>query len=89
MKAYTEKNISDKKIRTFKSSLNSHDLKWHCDKFDRIISVKNNTDWKFQYDNCLPIMFEKSKKYFIPKKTFHRLIKGNNDLVIEIQELNK
>lgn len=86
MVVYLEEKKEDLLYRTFNENIKSHDLKWHCDKYDRIFKVLHETNWKFQYDNKLPINLIVSKEYFIPKKTFHRLIKGTGDLKIEIKE---
>jgi hypothetical protein len=50
---------------------------WHKDLEDRYIYTSENTDWKFQYDNELPVRLEINKQLFIPKNTFHRLISDN------------
>jgi hypothetical protein len=46
----------------------------------------HDTDWKFQYDNDLPVDLS-NKKLFIPKETYHRLIKGTGDLTLKIFKL--
>ena len=71
-------------IREFKSTISERRLIWHRDKCDRIIEPINDTDWKFQFDNQVPIPLS---KLFIPKVTYHRLIKGSGDLILKIEEL--
>lgn len=71
-------------IRNFKSNLNSEELKWHWDEEDRIISVCGETNWKFQFDNELPINIDSKIK--VPKGTWHRLIKGDGDLTLIIEK---
>ena len=39
-----------------------------------------------QFDNELPKKLNVNEEYFIPKNTFHRVMKGSNDLVVEIIE---
>jgi hypothetical protein len=39
-----------------------------------------------QYDDALPIMLEKNKVYFIQAETYHRIIKGNGNLILKIVE---
>ena len=46
----------------------------------------HDTDWKFQFDNDLPVDLS-NKKLFIPKETYHRLIKGTGDLTLKIYKL--
>jgi hypothetical protein len=38
----------------------------------------------FQMDNKLPVILIESEKFFIPKNTYHRIIKGNGDLIVNI-----
>ena len=73
--------------RTFKSDLEQEDLKWHYDDEHRIMVITHETDWKFQYDNQLPIDLKVDTSYVIPKGEFHRLIKGIGDLEVKILKL--
>ena len=83
MKPYKETKIKENTyIREFKQNTNSNELVWHRDKEDRIIETINETDWMIQMDNELPKKIE--GKIFIPKETFHRVIKGSNDLKIKL-----
>ena len=51
--------------------------------FGKIIKSDN---WKIQMENSVPVKLEEGKVYFIPKDTFHRVIKGNSSLILEIEE---
>jgi hypothetical protein len=87
---YSEKSItsgdySETVIRTFVSDLNDEELKWHWDEEDRIIHPTNETNWRFQFDNELPI--EIDSKIKVPKGTWHRLIKGDGDLTLIIEKI--
>jgi hypothetical protein len=75
-------NISE---RTFNSSIDKSELIWHMDKEDRIVEVVENKNWLFQMDNQLPVKLE--GEIFIPKNTFHRIIKGDGDLKVKVQKL--
>ena len=44
----------------------------------------DTTDWMFQFENQLP--FPLKDTLFIPKDTYHRLIKGTGTLNVQIQE---
>ncbi len=72
-------------IREFSPDVATHELQWHCDHEDRIVEIVENTDWRFQLDNQLPILLKKT--IFIPKETYHRIIKGNNKLIVKITKL--
>lgn len=70
-------------IREFSQDTPSYELVWHRDKQDRIVQAINDTDWLFQLDNDIPRRLLKDK-LFIPKETYHRLVKGTGDLVVKI-----
>jgi hypothetical protein len=83
---FRENNISENTfIREFKSDTDSSEYIWHKDKEDRIVESIGETDWLVQIDNELP---KKIKgQLFIPKETYHRVIKGNGDLKIKLTKL--
>jgi hypothetical protein len=70
-------------LREFSNKTSSIEFVWHRDKEDRYVQVVSGTDWLFQLDNQAPQAFPKDK-LFIPKETYHRLIKGTGDLVVKI-----
>jgi len=85
---YDQTNISENEfIRFFSHDIDSKELVWHRDKETRLVEVLENTDWKFQMDNKLPITLSKGVKFKIPKGTFHRVIKGSDSLKIRIKEI--
>lgn len=77
--------LEEKDIRTFSQDVNQFELVWHRDKEDRIVTPLHSTDWKFQIDNDIPRVIQ--KEIFIPKETYHRLIKGSGDLKVKVQKL--
>jgi hypothetical protein len=83
---YKEEKISENTfIREFKQDNDSSEYVWHKDKEDRIVESIGETDWLVQIDNELP---KKIKgQVFIPKETYHRVIKGNGDLKIKLIKL--
>lgn len=83
---FSEERVSTNEyVRTFKHELETDELKWHWDDEDRVVEVIGETNWLFQYDNQLPIKM--IEKLFIPKRTWHRTIKGDGDLVVKITKL--
>jgi len=72
-------------LREFEESVDGDDLEWHRDREDRIVEVIGETDWQLQMDNELPKVM--TGKLFIPKETWHRVIKGNGDLKVKITKL--
>ena len=71
--------------REFDSHLDSKDLVWHRDKEDRTIHILEGLNWMLQMDNEEPFELVKGKSYFIPKMEYHRIIKGEESLIIEIE----
>ena len=59
-------------------------LVWHRDKQDRVVRVVSGSGWKIQFDNNLPVDLLEGKSYRIQKNVFHRVIKGDSDLVVEV-----
>ena len=85
---FVQTKLSENKaLRTFDESVNNAELIWHMDREDRIITVLESDSWKLQMDNSLPVELKKGKTYFIPKMTYHRIIKGSGSLVLELQFL--
>jgi hypothetical protein len=70
-------------IREFSQDTFPFEFVWHRDKEDRIVQAMHDTDWLFQLDNEIPQQLSENK-LFIPKETYHRLIKGTGDLVVKI-----
>ena len=73
-------------LREFKQSVDSEELIWRRDKKDRLVEVVKSHNWMIQLDNQLPIRLEEGKKYFIPKEVYHRVHKGDGNLVVKIYE---
>jgi len=70
-------------LREFSQNTSAFEFVWHRDREDRFVQATHNTDWQFQLDNQIPQRLSKDK-LFIPKETYHRLIKGTGDLVVKI-----
>ena len=86
MLPYKETELSyNQYIREFSSDIDDHELEWHLDREDRIVEVIQNEGWEFQLDNELPIHLQNT--IFIPKETYHRVIKGNGKLIVKITKL--
>ena len=59
---------------------------WHRDAEDRIVEVVSPGGWSIQFDNELPIVLNEGSKFFIPNNVFHRVIKGEDDLVVTVDK---
>jgi hypothetical protein len=77
-----------KLIRTFSTDVDSEELMWHQDLKDRNVTVIEGNGWLFQMENELPIKLEDAKQIFIPKLAWHRVLKGNDRLIVEIEEFD-
>lgn len=85
---YTELKVSNGKIRVFRENVQEEHLVWHRDLKDRRLVVLEGFGWQLQYDNHEPMDLLEGHSYSIDKMEFHRIIKGEGDLVIRIYEGN-
>lgn len=81
---YSERRKDNLIVRTFSQDIDEEELVWHRDRQDREVTVLEETDWQFQFDNELPQVLKNT--IFIPKNTYHRLIKGTGELNVHITE---
>lgn len=72
--------------RVFDQSVDSELLVWHRDKNNRHIFVLDGNSWQLQIDNKLPTVLIPGGTYFIPKESYHRIIKGVENLSLIIIE---
>lgn len=87
MKPYQEViNKDNSRLREFKVNIDDDELKWHRDEKDRYITILEGEGWQFQRDNELPLALQKGDVIFIKQETYHRVIKGSTDLIINIRE---
>lgn len=85
---FKEKIDKNKIIRTFSIDVDSDELIWHRDLKDRNVKVVKSGNWKFQTENNLPTLLQEDQEIFIKKGDWHRILKGDSDLVIEIVEID-
>lgn len=83
MQPYKEHQEDGYIIREFSDQTPNFEFVWHRDREDRVVEALHTTDWLFQLDNEIPQRLTENK-LFIPKETYHRLIKGTGDLVVKI-----
>ena len=86
VKPYIDNHNNGKIVREFSGDVSEDELIWHRDKRSRTVHVLSGNGWKLQLDDELPTNLEIGKQYFIIKNSYHRLIKGENNLVIRIEE---
>lgn len=83
---FKEKVTNGIKRRVFSEGVDDHELKWHFDKTDRKVKVVKSDGWLLQMDNDLPTRLNEGDIITIPKGVYHRVIKGNGDLIVKIKE---
>ena len=77
--------IEEGEVRTFSQNIDESEVVWHQDREDRVVDPLYPTDWLIQFDNELPKRI--TRLLFIPKGTYHRVIKGTGDLIIRVKKL--
>ena len=83
---FHQKKIKGRIVREFDADVDSNELVWHRDHADRYVKVRHGHGWQLQMENSLPIPLVKGKTYYIPKNSYHRVLKGDERLVVEIRE---
>jgi hypothetical protein len=83
VKPYTE----DGDIRTFYEHYDASEYVWHRDEEDRSIEVLEGNGWQIQFENTLPYLLKNGQTFDIEKYTYHRLIKGKDDLIVRLIKL--
>ena len=75
-------------IREFSKNVDADELVWHRDRSDRQIRIRGGSGWFLQIENQLPKPLIPGSTHYIKKNTYHRVIKGNSNLVVEIREFS-
>ena len=84
MNPYLDLEKSDElTIRKFSQDIDPTELMWHRDLKNREVKIVSGKGWKIQLENKLP---QDLDSIIIPKLSWHRVIKGEGDLVISIRE---
>ncbi|MDB4337419.1 hypothetical protein OAA09_00215 [bacterium] len=90
MKPYTETILNEGVIsRRFSKNVSPDLLIWHQDKHERVVKILEGNGWKFQIDESLPVVLKPGSEFLVPAFTWHRIIKGDSDLILKIQESKK
>jgi hypothetical protein len=85
MRAYCERILSENvSLRGFSEKIDPDRLTWHRDAENRIIIVVEGNGWMFQRDNEIPFLMETGDKIKVNAGEYHRIIKGEDDLIVTI-----
>lgn len=83
--AFCEVDTGDLTMRAFVEDVCEEELKWIRDRLHSIhLKVVGGRDWKLQLEHDSPMTLEIGKEYFIPRDMFYRIIKGKNNLILEM-----
>jgi hypothetical protein len=74
-------------LRRFSENVDDDELVWHRDREERVVEVVQSEGWFYQADNELPVLMESGTVISIPARTWHRIIRGNGDLVVAVDKL--
>ena len=83
---FQQQNIEGKIRRTFLPDVEEEELKWHQDLKDRKVTIIEDGGWQFQMEDKLPNKLKVAEQIFIPKFAWHRVIKGEGTLIVDIEE---
>ena len=83
---FQQEIIGNKMRRTFSPDVESEELKWHQDLKDRNVTIIEDGGWQFQMEDKLPNKLKVAEQIFIPKFAWHRVIKGEGTLIVDIEE---
>ena len=87
---YVEKLINENtRLRKFSSSTPEDQLVWHRDRQNRIVEVIHSNGWRFQRDDSVPALLSSGDILEIAANEWHRIIKGEGDLIVKITESKK
>jgi len=85
---FEQKIQGNKIIRFFDPNVDTEELVWHRDLKDRKVKIIESGNWKFQEEDELPVDLYPNQVIWIQKSSWHRVIRGDNKLVIEIEEFD-
>jgi quercetin dioxygenase-like cupin family protein len=85
-KPYCDFESSEYTLRVYVEDVEEEKLVWHKDPRNEYFKVIGGRDWKLLIENNLPMNLEIGKFYYIPREVAHKMIKGKNNLILELQE---
>ncbi len=87
---YKDKMLNEStRIRSFSSTASEDHLIWHRDRQNRIVEVIHSNGWRFQRDDSVPALLSSGDILEIAANEWHRIIKGEGDLIVKITESKK
>jgi hypothetical protein len=84
---FSEELVSENVYRrTFAEGVDDDELIWHRDHEHRVITVVESSGWKLQAEDKLPVDLTPGVQVTIKAEEWHRVIKGEGDLVVEVHK---
>lgn len=83
---FSQEHADGKITRTFAADCDEEELKWHQDLKERTVLILKSEGWKYQDEDGLPITLKEGDVLKIPALKWHRAIKGEGILKVEITE---
>ena len=87
VRPYKQIKEGEKIVRTFSNEVSEDELVWHRDIKNRCVPVLSGKGWHSQMDDKLTVNLMIGQDYYITKNTYHRVIKGETNLVIRIENI--
>lgn len=85
-KPYKDTSVDGVIIRKFVGD-EEGEYVWHRDLKTRCVTVVAGSAWYIQFDNELPQELKCGESVWIPQMVYHRVIKGEDNLIVKIREL--
>jgi quercetin dioxygenase-like cupin family protein len=87
-KPYRELRLSeDSTVREFSCDVTDQELEWHMDRRRRVVEILEGHGWRLQLQEGLPFELIPGAVHSIPQESWHRLLKGHDQLRILIREI--
>lgn len=85
---FRETKLTDGRFaRLFEANVDDTELGWHRDREYRVVEVIRGGGWSFQTDNELPHPLQEGDVIEIPALEWHRVIRGEGDLLVAVEKL--
>ena len=78
-------DVNDRRV--FFAESPNEEFVWHRDDEDRYIKILEGEGWQLQFENTLPYLLKPGQSFHIKKHEYHRLIKGVDNLKVQIFKL--
>ena len=87
---YKDKMLNESsRIRSFSSTASEDNVLLLRDRQNRIVEVIHSNGWRFQRDDSVPALLSSGDILEIAANEWHRIIKGEGDLIVKITESKK